>query len=352
MTVVKPLISKSGKIVEAGAAEYIAPGNLGSGTPTGSNFLNGANQWSVVPSWLRGEGEPDGALGIIGDFYIDTTNYAYYNKIGEAAWEWLGVLQGPAGENGANGGDGTNFFAGAADPSPFMGNPPDHWLNTLTGDVFIKVGATTWELEGNIMGPAGADGSDGTNGSNGVDGATWYTGSGAPDNGAGAVNDLYINTANGDYYKKTGVSTWTLQGNLTGPAAAGSYPLGVTALSSSPNDSQSLHFGSVQRVPTVTGGISRIYIPTAGTITMARIFTYAGSAAGSAEAVSMYVRLNNTTDTLIQTLSVSTNERTFVNTGLSIAVVAEDYIEIKMVTPAWATNPTGFLIGGYVFIET
>ena len=32
---------------------------------------------------------------------------------------------------------------------------------------------------------------------------------------------MYLNTTNGNYYKKTGVSTWTLQGNLTGPAGSG-----------------------------------------------------------------------------------------------------------------------------------
>ena len=32
---------------------------------------------------------------------------------------------------------------------------------------------------------------------------------------------MYLNTTNGNYYKKTGVSTWTLQGNLTGPPGSG-----------------------------------------------------------------------------------------------------------------------------------
>ena len=53
-------------------------------------------------------------------------------------------------------------------------------------------------------------------GSTGTAGSQWYTGSGAPAGGAGVVGDWYLNSANGDYYSKTGASTWTLQGNLKG----------------------------------------------------------------------------------------------------------------------------------------
>jgi len=46
----------------------------------------------------------------------------------------------------------------------------------------------------------------------------WYTGSGAPGSSLGEVDDYYLDNDTGDYYKKTGSSTWTLQGNLEGPA--------------------------------------------------------------------------------------------------------------------------------------
>ncbi len=58
------------------------------------------------------------------------------------------------------------------------------------------------------------------NGTNGTNGSQILYGSGAPSNGAGAVNDTYINTANGDMYKKTGASTWTFQLNIKGAAGA------------------------------------------------------------------------------------------------------------------------------------
>ncbi|CAB5079528.1 hypothetical protein UFOVP143_5 [uncultured Caudovirales phage] len=45
----------------------------------------------------------------------------------------------------------------------------------------------------------------------------WTSAAGAPGTGLGSVGDYYLNTTNGDVYLKTGVSTWTLQGNFLGP---------------------------------------------------------------------------------------------------------------------------------------
>ena len=76
-------------------------------------------------------------------------------------------------------------------PTPVIGNFPGTWFKYI-----------------------GDDGADG------ADGALWYSGSGAPSGGLGVVNDFYLNAANGDYYKKTGVSTWTSQGNIKGDDGA------------------------------------------------------------------------------------------------------------------------------------
>lgn len=55
--------------------------------------------------------------------------------------------------------------------------------------------------------------------------------------------------------------------------------------------------------------------------------------------------------TYLSSVSASTNERVFSNTGLSIAVNAGDYIEIKSVNPTWATNPLTTIFGGYIYVE-
>lgn len=128
------------------------------------------------------------------------------------------------------------------------------------------------------------------------------------------------------------------------------YTLSVQALTSSPVDAQTIYFGQLPKAPVTTAGISKVYIPKSGTIKHAQIYCYSGTA-GTNQAWSLYVRLNNTTDTLISTLSVATNERVFSNSSLSISVVAGDYIEIKSINPTWATNPATTIFGGYIYIE-
>lgn len=128
------------------------------------------------------------------------------------------------------------------------------------------------------------------------------------------------------------------------------YCLGVQALTSSPTDAQTVYFGKLPKAPVTTAAISKVYIRKAGTIKIAEIYCYSGTA-GSAESWSLYIRKNNTTDYLIATLAVSASERVFSNTGLSIAVAAGDYIEIKGVQPTWGTNPLTTIYGGYIYIE-
>ena len=131
---------------------------------------------------------------------------------------------------------------------------------------------------------------------------------------------------------------------------AATYTLHVQALTTTPTDSQTVYFGALPKAPTTTADISRVYIPRTGTIVRADVWCYAGGA-GTSESWSLYVRLNNTTDTLIATLSAATNARNFQNTSLAIAVAAGDYIEIKGVQPAWATNPTTCIYGGHITVR-
>ncbi len=128
------------------------------------------------------------------------------------------------------------------------------------------------------------------------------------------------------------------------------YTLSVQALTSSPADAATIYFGNLPKAPVTTGGISKVYIPRSGVIKRAEIYCYSGTA-GTNQAWSGYIRLNNTTDTLIATLSVATSERVFSNSSLNIAVVAGDYFEIKFINPTWATNPLTTIFGGYIYIE-
>jgi hypothetical protein len=128
------------------------------------------------------------------------------------------------------------------------------------------------------------------------------------------------------------------------------YAINVQALTSSPTDAQTVYFGTLPKAPITTAAVSRVYIPKAGTIKVARIWNYSGTA-GTGEAWSLYIRLNNTTDYLIATLSLATSARDFSKLDLSIAVTTSDYFELKSVQPTWATNPLTTIWAGLIYIE-
>ena len=65
--------------------------------------------------------------------------------------------------------DGTSIHSGAADPTSTTGKDGDTYVNTTTGDTFIKNG-DTWVKNGNVKGPQGAKGDKGEDGAAGAKG--------------------------------------------------------------------------------------------------------------------------------------------------------------------------------------
>lgn len=127
------------------------------------------------------------------------------------------------------------------------------------------------------------------------------------------------------------------------------FTINVQALTSSPADATIVYFGTLPKAPTTTANISKVYISKNCTLKFAAIYCYSGTA-GTNEAWSLYVRVNGTTDYLIKTLSVATNERIF-NSALNVSLSAGDYVEIKGVQPSWSTNPLATIYGGYLYFE-
>jgi hypothetical protein len=177
-------------------------------------------------------------------------------------------------------------------------------------------------------------------------------------NQSSAIQDGYLSSADWSTFngKQATLVSGTNIKTINGISILGSgdldtgYTLSVQALTSSPADGQTIYFGNLPKAPVTTANISKVYIPRAGVIKRAEIYCYSGTA-GTNQAWSGYIRLNNTTDTLISTLSVATNERVFSNSSLAISVVAGDYFEIKFINPTWATNPLTTIFGGYIYIE-
>jgi hypothetical protein len=138
--------------------------------------------------------------------------------------------------------------------------------------------------------------------------------------------------------------------NTTATSTAAGYTLPVQSLAYSPTDAQTVYFGNLPKAPVTTSATSKVYIPKTGTLTRAEIYCYSNTA-GSNEPWSLYVRKNDAADTLIQMTNTAASERIFRNNAMGLPVTAGDYIEIKSVQPAWATNPTVTTFGGYVYIE-
>lgn len=137
------------------------------------------------------------------------------------------------------------------------------------------------------------------------------------------------------------------------PAGGGlGYALPLTTDNLTPmSDGATYFFGSMAgAAPQTTALRCTVYIPKAGTIKCIYILIFPGTP-GTPEEVPIYIRLNNTTDTLIGNADLSSAVYTVSRTDLSIAVVQNDYFEIKVVCPAFETNPNNVRFSGVVYIE-
>lgn len=173
--------------------------------------------------------------------------------------------------------------------------------------------------------------------------------SGASD---GAI--LYRNGGSWTYLAIGGSAGMLLRrstGSIPEWATPSSYALHVGSLSFAPADLTTYYAGPSTIAAGTTAATRKVYIPRAGIIKAAEIIMRADTVAGSNENISMNIRLNNSTDTLIQTVGAAAAERRFTNTSLSITVAAGDYIELKMLSPSWGTNPTGVTLGGHIYVE-
>ena len=181
---------------------------------------------------LSGTSDPTSEIGKEGDKYVNTTTGDIFIKK-NGQWEREGNLKGPkgdngkdgaagetgaAGQNGQNGRDGKDILSGTTDPTSETGKEGDKYVNTTTGDIFVKKNGQ-WEREGNLKGAKGDKGEDGATGAagqNGRDGKDILSGTSDPTSETGKEGDKYVNTITGDIFiKKNG--QWEREGNLKGP---------------------------------------------------------------------------------------------------------------------------------------
>ena len=142
---------------------------------------------SIPNTILSGFGAPSNAVGIDGDFYIDTKNLNIYGPKMKKKWPKAVSLKGSNGLDGTDGSDGksgsdgktitnASTVAGPTGVQGFQGAPGDIGPRGEQG-LRGEVGATG---EQGIAGPAGAQGSIGLTGAIGVQGPAGFGSQGAP----------------------------------------------------------------------------------------------------------------------------------------------------------------------------
>ena len=156
-------------------------------------------------------------IGIHITVYYDNNNSGSYDNGDEVISE-EDIYDGLDGQNGKD------ILSGTTDPTSETGKEGDKYVNTTTGDIFVKKNGQ-WEREGNLKGPKGDKGEDGAvgatgaagqNGQNGQDGKDILSGTSDPTSETGKEGDKYVNTTTGDILvKKNG--QWEREGNLKGP---------------------------------------------------------------------------------------------------------------------------------------
>jgi hypothetical protein len=139
---------------------------------------------SIPNTILSGFGAPSNAIGIDGDFYIDTKNLNIYGPKMKKKWPKAVSLKGSNGLDGSDGKSGSDgktitnasTVAGPTGVQGFQGAPGDIGPRGEQG-LRGEVGATG---EQGIAGPTGAQGSIGLTGAIGIQGPAGFGSQGAP----------------------------------------------------------------------------------------------------------------------------------------------------------------------------
>lgn len=136
-------------------------------------------------------------------------------------------------------------------------------------------------------------------------------------------------------------------------AALRGYTLFFGASQFSPADATIYYFGlPLQIAQGTSAGTRRVYLPRAGVLTRVELIMYNNAGTlGTTETSTIAILLNGTTATTVSATIDNSATQYYNISGLSVTVVAGDYIELRWTTPTWSTNPTNVLVQGYVYIE-
>lgn len=132
------------------------------------------------------------------------------------------------------------------------------------------------------------------------------------------------------------------------------YTLILTGSQGTFVDGQTYYSGAITTGTGTTAAINRVYIPVSGTITDIVVYQLTAGTLSSGESSSLFIRYDNTTDVTISTSVLNTSaSEVYSAHGLSQAVTADHYIELKFLSATWATtNPTNVRWTCTVFIKS
>lgn len=213
-------------------------GAWGSGTLfKGTNGSNGA-AGSAGNRIRWGNGAPSNGDGDNDDLYLDLTDFKIHTK-GSGSW---GVGNAFKGATGSAGLKGATLLQGSGVPGSGTGDDGDTFLDVTNHIVYKKSGGS-WASQGSsFKGATGSTGASGSKGSDGLRGKVTLEGAGAPGTGSNlatptaaltdaltdaslssgdlATGDLYLDTTNHRFYKKTALG-WATRGlSFVGPAGS------------------------------------------------------------------------------------------------------------------------------------
>lgn len=187
-----------------------ATGSTGPIGPQGNQGIQGiagTNGTAV----LNGTTVPSLAIGVNGDFYINTSTNTLYGPKSGGLWPAGTSLVGPQGVQGIQGIQGNTGLTGATGPQGPIG---------LTG----VTGATGPQGPIGLTGAIGSQGNQGIQGVAGTNGTAVLNGTTVPSTAIGVNGDFYINTATNTLYGPKAGGNWPSGTSLIGPTG----PTGAT----------------------------------------------------------------------------------------------------------------------------
>ena len=130
--------------------------------------------------------------------------------------------------------------------------------------------------------------------------------------------------------------------------------LGLSAAAVNLADSTTYYFSDTPTLPPGATATSRkMKLPVPSVLVAARVETIVGGtlAAGD-ESSTLSIRVNNTTDSTISSaVKFTTAAQTLMITGLNVSVGTANDFQMKLVTPAFSTNPTTCYIAVTLFFQ-